>query len=211
MSARVSVTQAAARPRPLAAAVAALPTRSPRSGRSRADAPHHFLAGSDHAASTRRSRPMPARASPATPRCRRSPSDLCIGINADFAYDTEATTVDTSAADAFKLKRGVCQDFSHVMIAGLRGLGIPAGYVSGFLRTIPPPGKPRLEGADAMHAWVRVWCGRRPAGWNSTRPTPCSPAPTTSRSAMAATIPTSRRSSASSRSPAARRRNNLWM
>ena len=50
------------------------------------------------------------------------------------------------------------------MIAGLRGLGIPAGYVSGFLRTIPPPGKPRLEGADAMHAWVRVWCGREPAG-----------------------------------------------
>ena len=56
------------------------------------------------------------------------------------------------------------------MIAGLRGLGIPAGYVSGFLRTIPPPGKERLEGADAMHAWVRVWCGRE-AGWLEFDPT----------------------------------------
>ena len=56
------------------------------------------------------------------------------------------------------------------MIAGLRGLGVPAGYVSGFLRTIPPPGKERLEGADAMHAWVRVWCGRE-AGWLEFDPT----------------------------------------
>ena len=72
--------------------------------------------------------------------------------------------------DAFELKRGVCQDFSHIMISGLRGLGIPAGYVSGFLRTIPPQGKPRLEGADAMHAWVKVWCGRD-AGWQEFDPT----------------------------------------
>jgi len=56
------------------------------------------------------------------------------------------------------------------MIAGLRGLGVPAGYVSGFLRTIPPPGKERLEGADAMHAWVRVWCGRE-SGWLEFDPT----------------------------------------
>jgi len=56
------------------------------------------------------------------------------------------------------------------MIAGLRGVGIPAGYVSGFLRTIPPKGKPRLEGADAMHAWVRVWCGQH-AGWIEFDPT----------------------------------------
>ena len=56
------------------------------------------------------------------------------------------------------------------MIAGLRGLGIPAGYVSGFLRTIPPPGKERLEGADAMHAWVRVWCGID-MGWLEFDPT----------------------------------------
>ena len=56
------------------------------------------------------------------------------------------------------------------MIAGLRGLGVPAGYVSGFLRTIPPPGVARLEGADAMHAWVRAWCGFQ-TGWVDYDPT----------------------------------------
>lgn len=84
---------------------------------------------------------------------------LCRRIHKDFKYDPEVTTVDTTPGEAFKLKSGVCQDFAHVMIVALRSLGIPAGYVSGFLRTIPPPGKERLEGADAMHAWVRVWCG----------------------------------------------------
>jgi len=84
---------------------------------------------------------------------------LCSRIHKDFTYDAKATTVDSTPAQAFKIKRGVCQDFAHVMIVALRSLGIPAGYVSGFLRTIPPPGKERLEGADAMHAWVRVWCG----------------------------------------------------
>lgn len=90
---------------------------------------------------------------------REIAATLCTRIHRDFKYDGEATTVDTTPKEAFKLKRGVCQDFSHVMIVALRSLGIPAGYVSGFLRTIPPPGKERLEGADAMHAWVRVWCG----------------------------------------------------
>lgn len=84
---------------------------------------------------------------------------LCARIHKDFTYDPKATTVDTTPKEAFRLKRGVCQDFAHIMIVALRSLGIPAGYVSGFLRTIPPPGKERLEGADAMHAWVRIWCG----------------------------------------------------
>jgi transglutaminase-like putative cysteine protease len=84
---------------------------------------------------------------------------LCGRLYKDFTYDAKATTVDSTPAEAFKMKRGVCQDFAHIMIVALRSLGIPAGYVSGFLRTIPPPGKERLEGADAMHAWVRVWCG----------------------------------------------------
>ncbi|RWX79098.1 transglutaminase family protein [Neorhizobium lilium] len=84
---------------------------------------------------------------------------LCSRIHKDFTYDAKATTVDSTPAQAFKIKRGVCQDFAHIMIVALRSLGIPAGYVSGFLRTTPPPGKERLEGADAMHAWVRVWCG----------------------------------------------------
>lgn len=95
---------------------------------------------------------------------------FCSRINADFSYDKDATKVDTGPIEAFALKRGVCQDFAHLMISGLRGLGIPAGYVSGFLRTIPPEGKPRLEGSDAMHAWVRVWCGQH-TGWVEFDPT----------------------------------------
>ncbi|MBJ3783268.1 transglutaminase family protein [Devosia sediminis] len=95
---------------------------------------------------------------------------ICMAINRDFKYDPKATDVETRPAEAFALRKGVCQDFAHVMIAGLRGLGIPAGYVSGFLRTNPPPGKPRLEGADAMHAWVRAWCGQH-VGWVEFDPT----------------------------------------
>ncbi|TGP55423.1 transglutaminase family protein [bacterium M00.F.Ca.ET.230.01.1.1] len=131
-------------------------------------APHHFLAASDHvgidAAITAYARESLAGSTVATA------VNLCNRIHRDFTYDGKATTVQTRASDAFALKRGVCQDFSHIMIAGLRGLGIPAGYVSGFLRTIPPKGKPRLEGADAMHAWVKAWCGRD-AGWQEFDPT----------------------------------------
>ncbi|MCA1439843.1 transglutaminase family protein [Ensifer sp. IC4062] len=102
---------------------------------------------------------------------------ICERVHRDFVYDTVATTVSTTAAEAFKLKRGVCQDFAHVMIVALRSLGIPAGYVSGFLRTLPPPGKERLEGADAMHAWVRFWCGTV-GGWMELDPTNNIPAGT---------------------------------
>jgi transglutaminase-like putative cysteine protease len=134
------------------------------------DAPHHFLAGSDHAGLDPAISAYAGQSLAGDPSVQALAERLCNRINADFAYDTEATTVATSAREAFRLKRGVCQDFSHVMIAGLRGLGVPAGYVSGFLRTIPPPGKERLEGADAMHAWVRVWCGRE-SGWLEFDPT----------------------------------------
>ena len=96
--------------------------------------------------------------------------ELTRRIYKDFAFDAKATEVTTSPAQAFEARRGVCQDFAHVMIAGLRGLGLPALYVSGYIRTIPPPGKPRLQGADASHAWVSVWCG--PAyGWLGLDPT----------------------------------------
>lgn len=91
-------------------------------------------------------------------------------LNADMRFDAEATTVDTPVLEAFERRHGVCQDFSHIMIACLRSAGIPAGYVSGFLRTIPPEGQPRLEGADAMHAWVRAWCGID-VGWIEYDPT----------------------------------------
>ncbi|MET1412497.1 transglutaminase family protein [Roseibium sp. HPY-6] len=91
-------------------------------------------------------------------------------LHEDLEFDAEATTVDTPALEAFERRHGVCQDFSHIMIACLRSIGIPAGYVSGFLRTIPPEGQPRLEGADAMHAWVRAWCGIE-VGWVEYDPT----------------------------------------
>jgi transglutaminase-like putative cysteine protease len=96
--------------------------------------------------------------------------DLSCRIRAEFAYDPDATLVSTPAIEAFGARRGVCQDFAHIMISGLRGLGLPAAYVSGYLRTIPPPGKPRLEGADATHAWVDLWCGNA-LGWVGFDPT----------------------------------------
>jgi transglutaminase-like putative cysteine protease len=96
--------------------------------------------------------------------------DLMTRIHAEFVYDSEATTVSTPASEAFKVRRGVCQDFAHIMIAGLRGLGLPAAYVSGYLRTNPPPGRPRLQGADATHAWVSLWCGEA-YGWIGFDPT----------------------------------------
>ncbi len=96
--------------------------------------------------------------------------DLSCRIKAEFAYDPEATLVSTPAIEAFEARRGVCQDFAHIMISGLRGLGLPAAYVSGYLRTIPPPGKLRLEGADATHAWVDLWCGKA-LGWVGFDPT----------------------------------------
>jgi transglutaminase-like putative cysteine protease len=96
--------------------------------------------------------------------------ELMTRIRAEFTYDPDATTVSTPVVDAFQARHGVCQDFAHVMIAGLKGLGLPAAYVSGYLRTIPPPGKPRLEGADATHAWVSVWCGDT-LGWVGFDPT----------------------------------------
>lgn len=96
-------------------------------------------------------------------------------IHADLTFDSGATTVDTPPAEAFAKRHGVCQDFAQIMICGLRSLGIPAGYVSGFLRTLPPPGQPRLEGADAMHAWVCFWAGPE-AGWIEYDPTNACPA-----------------------------------
>lgn len=91
-------------------------------------------------------------------------------LHRDITFQSGSTTVDTTPQDAFAQRKGVCQDFSHIMISCLREIGIPSGYVSGFLRTLPPPGKARLEGADAMHAWVRAWCGVD-AGWVEYDPT----------------------------------------
>ncbi|MGH6641687.1 MAG: transglutaminase family protein [Bradyrhizobium sp.] len=96
--------------------------------------------------------------------------DLMHRIRREFKYDPKATVISTPLKEVFEKRHGVCQDFAHVMIAGLRGLGLPAAYVSGYLRTYPPAGKPRLQGADATHAWVSVWCGVE-IGWVGFDPT----------------------------------------
>lgn len=95
--------------------------------------------------------------------------DLMRRIHADFTYDTKSTEVSTPLAVAFKQRRGVCQDYAHVAIGALRALGLPAAYVSGYLLSAPPSGEARLIGADASHAWVRVWCPVN--GWVEFDPT----------------------------------------
>jgi transglutaminase-like putative cysteine protease len=96
--------------------------------------------------------------------------DLTSRIHRDFEYDPRATTVSTPVERVLQQRRGVCQDFAQLQIGCLRALGLPAAYVSGYLRTIPPPGKPRLVGADASHAWVSVYCGPD-QGWIDLDPT----------------------------------------
>jgi transglutaminase-like putative cysteine protease len=95
--------------------------------------------------------------------------DLTGRIHTEFAYDQSATTVATPVADVLRDRRGVCQDFAHLEIACLRGLGLSARYVSGYILTTPPPGTARLVGTDASHAWVSVWLGD--AGWVDVDPT----------------------------------------
>ncbi|EGD60103.1 transglutaminase-like enzyme [Novosphingobium nitrogenifigens DSM 19370] len=95
---------------------------------------------------------------------------LMRAIHAEFTYDGSATTSETLPDEAFQARHGVCQDFAHVMIVAARAHGIPAAYVSGYLRTIPPPGQPRLVGADATHAWANLWCGDE-LGWIGFDPT----------------------------------------
>lgn len=95
--------------------------------------------------------------------------DLCRRIHDEFVYDPRATDVSTPVSEVLRRKRGVCQDFAHLQIACLRALGLPARYVSGYLLTRPPPGKPRLVGADASHAWISTWVPDR--GWIELDPT----------------------------------------
>jgi transglutaminase-like putative cysteine protease len=85
--------------------------------------------------------------------------DLTTRIHEEFTFDPKATTIATPVAQVFEERRGVCQDFAHLEIACLRSLGLSARYVSGYLRTIPPPGRERVVGADASHAWLSIWCG----------------------------------------------------
>ena len=95
--------------------------------------------------------------------------DLTRRIFEDFKYDAKATTVATPLEEVWEKRRGVCQDFAHLGIACLRSLGLPARYVSGYLRTRPPEGKPQLTGADASHAWFGIFCPG--TGWVDFDPT----------------------------------------
>lgn len=94
---------------------------------------------------------------------------LTRAIHREFVFDPEATTVRSPVSEVFRIKRGVCQDFAHVMIAALRDIGIPARYASGYILTHPPAGQARLVGADATHAWVEAWCPGH--GWFGLDPT----------------------------------------
>jgi transglutaminase-like putative cysteine protease len=95
--------------------------------------------------------------------------DLMHRIHAEFEFDPEATTVSTSVDEVLEQRRGVCQDFAHLMLACLRAHGLPARYVSGYLLTDPPPGQPRLMGVDASHAWVAAFSPQH--GWVEFDPT----------------------------------------
>jgi transglutaminase-like putative cysteine protease len=95
--------------------------------------------------------------------------DLTSRIHEEFTFDPHATTVHTRPEELLTLRRGVCQDFAHLAIGCLRSLGLAARYVSGYVSTLPPPGQPRLMGADASHAWLSAYCG--PLGWIDFDPT----------------------------------------
>jgi transglutaminase-like putative cysteine protease len=95
--------------------------------------------------------------------------ELMARVHADFRYDPTVSDASTPVDRVFEMRAGVCQDFAHVAIAAMRSLGLPARYVSGYLLTKPPPGRERLIGADASHAWFSVWAP--PFGWVDLDPT----------------------------------------
>ncbi len=125
------------------------------------DSPY-TLAGPDVAAFARESFP------PGRPLLDAA-LDLTRRIHGEFRYDSTATSVSTPVDEVFRLRRGVCQDFAHLELACLRSLALPARYVSGYLLTRPPPGREKLVGSDASHAWVSVWCPE--SGWVDLDPT----------------------------------------
>jgi transglutaminase-like putative cysteine protease len=95
--------------------------------------------------------------------------DLVMRIYNDFKFDPHATDISTPVTQVFAMRRGVCQDFAHLALACFRALRIPARYVSGYLHTHPPVGRPKLQGADASHAWISVWSPEY--GWIDLDPT----------------------------------------
>jgi transglutaminase-like putative cysteine protease len=88
----------------------------------------------------------------------------------EFRFRSGVTTISTPVSQVMARREGVCQDFSHAMISGLRGIGLPARYTSGYIRTKPPPGQVKRQGADQSHAWVGCWLGPE-HGWVDVDPT----------------------------------------
>ena len=137
------------------------PARTPSLGSS--SSPHRSSAAMTTYTAMRRC-PLP----PAGPSAKRS-LDLIHRIHADFRYESGATTVKTTLPEVLERRAGVCQDFAHLTVGCLRSMGLAARYVSGYLETAPPPGRPKLLGADASHAWASVLIPG--GGWVSLDPT----------------------------------------
>ena len=132
--------------------------------------PAHFLFPSRIVSLDPEIRDYVRRSFPPTRPVLEAAIELIRRMKSDIAYEIGATTVTTTPPMSFALRRGVCQDFAHIMISGLRGIGLPAAYISGYLRSAPRTDPTRLQGADAMHAWVLLWCGAA-AGWIGLDPT----------------------------------------
>jgi transglutaminase-like putative cysteine protease len=136
--------------------------------------PAEFLYESPHVEPSRELADYAVKSFTARRGILESALDLTRRIHKDFKFDRTATSVSTPLTQVLKDKRGVCQDFAHLMIGCLRSIGLAARYVSGYILTAPPPGRPRLIGADASHAWVSVYCGKsgaEEAGWVDLDPT----------------------------------------
>lgn len=146
----------------LEAEYSALPDMGARS-------PHHFLAPSPRIETDAAMQAFAAAHADQPTTCAVVRA-LGEALHDEMRFDAGATDVHTPPAEAFAARHGVCQDYAQIMIGCLRSLGVPAAYVSGFLRTYPPEGQPRLDGVDAMHAWVAAWCGVA-EGWVEYDPT----------------------------------------
>jgi transglutaminase-like putative cysteine protease len=136
--------------------------------------PAEFLYESPHVERSRELADYAVKSFTARRGILESAVDLTRRIHKDFKFDRTATSVSTPIRQVLKERRGVCQDFAHLMIGCLRSIGLAARYVSGYILTSPPPGRPHLIGADASHAWVSLWCGKsggEDGGWVDFDPT----------------------------------------
>ena len=163
---------------PRASAAAAAPKTSWEAVRARLSAldapplaePAEFLFDSPHVERSHELADYAIKSFTARRAILESATDLARRIHRDFKFDRTATSVSTPLRQVLKQRSGVCQDFAHLMIGCLRSIGLAARYMSGYILTAPPPGRPRLVGADASHAWASIYCGER-AGWVDIDPT----------------------------------------